>query len=286
MEKKLDAKQIKRTERKVRESFIQFLRELHSRELLTPITTWSSLYPLISGDDRFESMLSQTGSTALDLFKFYVEDLKSLYHEDRHTIKEILKKLDLVVDTKTSFDQFQKWVRANERSKKISIVNIRLYYNSLLDKAIEKEKEVERELIRLQKRTETAFWSLLHTIELQPSIDPDADWETLRDRIKDADAFIAVETEEQRIQFFKNYIKSISEACGHHHSSSSKRKRKKDKKERKRREEHEDSNSETISDHKRKKKNSVDEESERRKNEQYSFSPEVDSADEHMQRNS
>ena len=31
------------------------------------------------------------GSTPLDLFKFYVDDLKARLHEDKKTIKEILK---------------------------------------------------------------------------------------------------------------------------------------------------------------------------------------------------
>ena len=32
-----------------------------------------------------------SGSTPLDLFKFYVEDLKDRLHEDKKTIKEIIK---------------------------------------------------------------------------------------------------------------------------------------------------------------------------------------------------
>lgn len=31
------------------------------------------------------------GSTPLDLFKFYVEDLKGRLHDDKRTLKEILK---------------------------------------------------------------------------------------------------------------------------------------------------------------------------------------------------
>ena len=31
------------------------------------------------------------GSTPLDLFKLYVDDLKARYHEDKKLIKEILK---------------------------------------------------------------------------------------------------------------------------------------------------------------------------------------------------
>ena len=34
---------------------------------------------------------THSGSTPLDLFKFYVDDLKSRLHDDKKTIKEILK---------------------------------------------------------------------------------------------------------------------------------------------------------------------------------------------------
>lgn len=40
---------------------------------------------------RFISMLGQRGSTPLDLFKFYVEDLKSRFSQDKHVIREVLK---------------------------------------------------------------------------------------------------------------------------------------------------------------------------------------------------
>lgn len=40
-------------------------------------------------------------------------------------------------------------------------------------------------------------------------------------------------SDELRKQFFDDYIKSISEACGHHHSSRSSDKKKKSKKEKK-----------------------------------------------------
>lgn len=38
------------------------------------------------------------GSTALDLFKFYVEDLKSRFHEEKKIIKEIIKEKSFIVD--------------------------------------------------------------------------------------------------------------------------------------------------------------------------------------------
>lgn len=36
-------------------------------------------------------LVSSSGSTALDLFKFYVEDLKARYHDEKKIIKDILK---------------------------------------------------------------------------------------------------------------------------------------------------------------------------------------------------
>jgi pre-mRNA-processing factor 40 len=38
------------------------------------------------------------GSNPLDLFKFYIEDLKSRFHDEKKIIKEILKQKSFEVD--------------------------------------------------------------------------------------------------------------------------------------------------------------------------------------------
>jgi pre-mRNA-processing factor 40 len=60
-DKAAESKRNKRQERKIREQFMQFLQELYVRGLLTPFSSWSSLFPIISADERFDNMLSQTG---------------------------------------------------------------------------------------------------------------------------------------------------------------------------------------------------------------------------------
>ena len=91
------------------------------------MSQWVHLYPTISADVRFANMLGQPGgselppppdvtsvrhsgdvtscgacpvsflvlflpgSTPLDLFKFYVDDLKARYSDEKKIIKEILK---------------------------------------------------------------------------------------------------------------------------------------------------------------------------------------------------
>lgn len=48
------------------------------------------------------------GSTPLDLFKFYVEDLKARYHDEKRIIKDILK------------------VRLKNRTHKLLTLNLRI----------------------------------------------------------------------------------------------------------------------------------------------------------------
>ena len=45
-----------------------------------------------------------SGSTPLDLFKFYVEDLKNRLHEEKKIIKEILKDTNYNVEIETPYE--------------------------------------------------------------------------------------------------------------------------------------------------------------------------------------
>ena len=50
---------------------------------------------------RFNALLGQPGSTPLDLFKFYVEELKARFHDEKKIIKEILKEKEFEMDAAT-----------------------------------------------------------------------------------------------------------------------------------------------------------------------------------------
>jgi pre-mRNA-processing factor 40 len=51
----------RRQERKNRDSFLCMLDELHEQGKLNPMSMWIDLYPSMSSDERFDSMLYQTG---------------------------------------------------------------------------------------------------------------------------------------------------------------------------------------------------------------------------------
>ena len=50
---------------------------------------------------RFHALFGQPGSTPLDLFKFYVEELKARFHDEKKIIKEILKEKEFEMDAAT-----------------------------------------------------------------------------------------------------------------------------------------------------------------------------------------
>ncbi|XGW16790.1 hypothetical protein V3C99_001879 [Haemonchus contortus] len=244
--KEAEERRIKRQERKVREDFQKFLQELHKKGELTSMSLWSSLYPVISSDPRFDAMLTQDGSTPLDLFKFYVEELKEQYGQDRRVIKDILSDQKKVVQVDTTFEEFSKWVTSAEKGLVVDHGNMKLCYNSLVEKAESKEREAEREEARKKRRQESEFRHLLRA--QQPAIDANSEWATVRGKIEKEKAFLVIDSEELRTKYFEDYKRSLSESCAHHSVS---KKKKKDKKKKGRRS---DKESESDSEPKEKKK--------------------------------
>ena len=74
--------------------FAALLDGLHENGKLTSMSLWVELYAMISGDVRFSAMLGQPGSTPLDLFKFYVDDLKSRFQVNHSLNPSIAHPID------------------------------------------------------------------------------------------------------------------------------------------------------------------------------------------------
>lgn len=230
-EKQREKNRVKRQQRKNREGFLVLLDELHKRGKLHSMSLWVDLYPTISADVRFTNMVGQPGSTPLDLFKFYVEDLKARFSEEKKIIKEILKDLDYTVDVNTGFSEFNELVRGDDRSQTLDPGNVKMTFNHFIEKAEAREKERVKKEEREQKRRESAFRQLLKTCS--PVIEENSSWDEVRERLDGDPAFTAVTVEAERIRLFNEHIGTL-EACSHVHSSKSHKKAKKNKKHRKR----------------------------------------------------
>ncbi|XP_058800237.1 pre-mRNA-processing factor 40 homolog A [Phymastichus coffea] len=224
-EKEREKKRRKRQERKNRDGFISLLDELHEQGKLTSMSLWVELYPMLSADLRFSAMLGQPGSTPLDLFKFYVEDLKSRFHDEKKIIREILKEKNFEVQIDTTFEEFATVVCEDRKSATLDAGNVKLTYNLLLEKAEAREKERVKEETRKFKKLETAFKNLLKTIEVNHQMT----WEEIRTKIEEEPDFKAVPLESERLRIFKEYQHELEESCSHHHIRSKKKKNKKPK---------------------------------------------------------
>ncbi|XP_066251953.1 pre-mRNA-processing factor 40 homolog A isoform X2 [Euwallacea similis] len=223
-DKEREKRRQKRQYRKNRDQFLALLDHLHEEGKLTSMSLWVELYPIISADIRFSAMLGQSGSTPLDLFKFYVEDLKSRFHDEKKIIKEILKEKEFEVKVSTTFDQFATVICEDKRSATLDAGNVKLTYNSLLEKAEMREKERLKEESKRMKKLESAFKSLLREM----NIDFEKSWEEIKPKLENEEEFKAFDSDSERQRVYKDFQHEMEESCSHHHSRS--RKSKKNKK--------------------------------------------------------
>ncbi|XP_056418102.1 pre-mRNA-processing factor 40 homolog B isoform X3 [Hyla sarda] len=222
----------RRQQRKNRESFQVFLDELHETGQLHSMSTWMELYPSVSTDTRFSNMLGQTGSTPLDLFKFYVEDLKARFHDEKKIIKDILKDRNFSVEVNTTFEDFAHIISFDKRAATLDAGNIKLTFNSLLEKAEARERERGKEEARKFRRKEAAFKSMLK--QAAPPLELDSSWDDVRERFVGDSAFDQITVESERIRLFKEFMLSFENECQHHHFKAKKHSKKSKKHHRKR----------------------------------------------------
>lgn len=217
-ERRRERKERAKQERENRFAFMRFLDELHAAGNLTSISKWQNLYQVISSDPRYIALLSQplSGSTPLDLFKFYVEDLKARYEDEKQIINDILKARNFNITLETTFVDFATFVSEDERSANLDGGNLKMIFERLSDKEREKERIRVRQLMRERRKLEQGLYSVFSK-HIDVEDETTMIWETIRPMICEELAFKAVEREEDRIEIFKNYLNSINDTCLHHH---------------------------------------------------------------------
>ncbi|KXJ74426.1 hypothetical protein RP20_CCG013718 [Aedes albopictus] len=220
-EKEREKKRLKRQQRKNRDQFLALLDTLHEEGKLTSMSLWVELYPIISADLRFSAMLGQIGSTPLDLFKFYVENLKARFHDEKKIIKEILKEKEFFVQSITTFEDFATVVCEDKRSATLDAGNVKLTYNSLLEKAEAAEKERLKEETRRIRKMENE----LKGIWIEAGLSAVDSWETAQKLVLDLEVYDAYEKEDKVERLWEEFIKEAEDSCSHHHSRSKKSKK-------------------------------------------------------------
>lgn len=211
----------KRLQRKNRDNFLTLLDALHEDGKLTSMSTWVELYPTISADLKFSAMLGQPGSTPLDLFKFYVDQLKANFHDDKKLIKEILKERKFNVEINTTFEQFATVVCEDQRSASLDAGNVKLTYNSMLEKAEAAEKDRLKEETRRLRKLENEVKNLW----LDAGLSVTDAWEKAKAAVVDKIDFEAYDKELKLEELWNEFINETENTCNHHHSRSKKAKK-------------------------------------------------------------
>ncbi|KAI6188465.1 WW domain-containing protein [Aphelenchoides besseyi] len=206
-QREMKDKRLSRSERQIRDAFHELLQEYNQKGIITSTSTWVETFPLFRQDSRFTKMLQQPGSTPLDVFKFFVEDLKSRYHKDRRRIRDILEKLDREVEVETTFTDFEKWIRGADPTNEIDAGNLSLYFRSLIEKAAEKAKDTLKPAPKKMKLDVEA-----PTVEmfehLSFNIRSTDRWHDLRPKIL-ADPLFVEHNSEEIERLFYEYIKLL-----------------------------------------------------------------------------
>jgi len=197
---------VKRQHRKYREAFCTLLDELHKQSLINSMSRWMDLFPKISSDERFLNMLGIPGSTPLDLFKFFVEDLRSRYTDEKKIIKDILKDKQFFVDVRTSFEEYNAVVIGDQQSETLDPGNIKSAFNSMHEKAEAREKERAKKEERDARRKESAFRSMLKAVI--PTLEHGDTWDEVRDKIETDESFTAITLESERIRLFNEWMEA------------------------------------------------------------------------------
>lgn len=195
---------VRRQHRKYREAFCTLLDELHKQNGINSMSRWMDLFPKIKGDQRFLNMLGIPGSTPLDLFKFFVEDLKSRYSDEKKIIKDILKDKQFLVDTNTSFEEYNAVIIGDQQSETLDPGNIKSAFNSMQEKAEAREKERVKKEERDGRKKESAFRSMLKAVV--PTLDNGETWDEVRPRIETKESFVAITLESERIRIFNEWL--------------------------------------------------------------------------------
>uniref|UniRef100_U5ESU8 Putative spliceosomal protein fbp11/splicing factor prp40 n=1 Tax=Corethrella appendiculata TaxID=1370023 RepID=U5ESU8_9DIPT len=220
-EKERERKRMKRQQRKNRDSFLALLDNLHEEGKLTSMSLWVELYPLISADLKFSAMLGQPGSTPLDLFKFYVENLKARFHDEKKIIKEILREKEFFVQASTTFEDFATVVCEDKRSATLDAGNVKLTYNSLLERAEAAEKERLKEETRRIRKMENEIKS----VWIDAGLTTVDSYDTAEKLVIDKEVFALYEKEDKVERLWEEFLKESEDQCTHHHSRSKKSKK-------------------------------------------------------------
>ncbi|KAJ1982601.1 U1 snRNP protein [Dimargaris xerosporica] len=160
-----------RAARKARDEFRQLLHEQRQIYAITLESTWTSFYPSVANDPRYDRLLGHPGSTPLELFWDEVEEHHDQISRYRRRIEGSFEKHRVVFTEDTPYDEFVKHAQPVVSSYDIDSRDLAFIYKRLLHRA--KRERTGREQRELKRRRHRATTSVSpdqrahHSVERQ-----------------------------------------------------------------------------------------------------------------------
>ncbi|KAF2076044.1 hypothetical protein CYY_002658 [Polysphondylium violaceum] len=197
---------LKKEARKDRDQFRAFLAEKFNSGELHALTRWKEFKNKFQTTPIFNSLSNRTiGSTPLELFCDFKEDLEVKYEKDYRKLKDLVKDLDFTyVPNETTLESFKQSMEKSEKSNSISPFN----YLPFLEYLRYKEESKEKTAAKRKKKRIGYFKRLLCDTK---SITKQSTWEEVKATLADKKEYQDLDDAQEREKIFASYIEYLAQ---------------------------------------------------------------------------
>lgn len=202
-----------------RERFTDWLIELHEQGLVTKHSTWKGLWPTFKNDERLTSLLGQSGSNPLDIFKFFVNSINGR-HSDKKAIKKLIKDGNFTVLETTTFDDFVSKFSNSSELTKMEKLSAKVSFLKVKEKVLAKAEHKKLKDDENHQKLCRNFYEMLKLLDPAPT--PSTKWSEIWPHLTGEPEYKALEIESERARVFKKCIRKL---CKKHEVHESKHKK-------------------------------------------------------------
>ncbi|PKA60788.1 Pre-mRNA-processing protein 40A [Apostasia shenzhenica] len=205
--KKIQREQVRRQERKNRDAFRKLMEGDIASGVLTAKTHWRDYCMKVKDSAPYLAVAANTsGSTPKDLFEDVAEELEK----------------QISMTSTMTFDKFKASISDYNGVKRISDVNLKLVFDELLERQIEKEEKEAKKRQRLADN----FLDLLYSMK---DITATSKWEESRLLFEESQEFRSIGEESFAKEIFEDYVALLQEKAQEKERKREEEKAKKEK---------------------------------------------------------
>ncbi|KAF0991484.1 hypothetical protein HZS_6782 [Henneguya salminicola] len=213
-----------------RENFTDWLIEMYEQGKIDKNSKWTDFWPILKKDKRTMVLMRQSGSSPLDLFKFFLDALKGKHH-DKKIIKKLIKENKAKITNETSYDNFVAQT-ANSSSilSRMEKISARLSFIQVRDKIFARSEYKKLKNDKQHKHLCRDFYNMLKLLE--PPLSSTTKWEEIWPHLTNEPEYKSLNIESERHRVFKKFLRKMSKKNDTHVNVEDSKHKKKDGKSR------------------------------------------------------